>query len=167
MEFLQARIDSFSKSKRVKKISLKWPHSTSSDSFKATPAALAEAGFYYDPSVDDVDNVTCFMCDKELSGWEKDDDPFQIHYEKCKSKCCWALLRCGLPDDVDRHGRYEPLLDLELNQALTSYRFVFPDKSRMPTTKAMEKARLETFLVGRGWVHDQVKGHGASSKKVK
>lgn len=46
-------------------------------------------------------------------------------------------------------------------------RFVFPDKSRMPTSKAMEKARLETFAVGDGWIHDKVRGHGASSKKVR
>jgi hypothetical protein len=42
-------------------------------------------------------------------------------------------------------------------------RFVFPDKSRVPTSKAMEKARLETFTT---WVHDKTRGHGASSKKV-
>lgn len=46
-------------------------------------------------------------------------------------------------------------------------RFVFPDKSRVPTSKAMEKARLETFAVGDGWIHDKIRGHGASSKKVR
>lgn len=27
----------------------------------------------------------------------------------------------------------------------------------------MEKARLETFSAGKGWIHDQTKSHGASS----
>jgi hypothetical protein len=110
MEGLQNRVDSFSKSKRVKNpnkpssnITLKWPHSSS---FAANPDTLAEAGFYYNPSPEDVDNVTCFMCDKQLSDWEADDDPFDIHYEKCAHKCSWAYIRCGLRQDMDRHGRY-------------------------------------------------------------
>jgi hypothetical protein len=110
MECLQSRIDSFSKTKRVKNpskpssnITLKWPHP---ESFKATPDTLAEAGFYYDPSADDPDNVSCFMCEKELGGWEEDDDPFDIHYDKCAQKCGWANTRCGLRRDMDRHGRY-------------------------------------------------------------
>ncbi|KAJ2930028.1 hypothetical protein H1R20_g7060, partial [Candolleomyces eurysporus] len=152
MECLQSRIDSFSKTKRVKNpskpsssIALKWPHP---DSFKATPDTLAEAGFFYDPSADDPDNVTCFMCEKELGGWEEDDDPFDIHFDKCAQKCGWANTRCGLRRDMDRHGR-----------------FVFSDKSRLPTGKAMEKARLDTFNAGDGWIHDGVRGHGANSKK--
>ena len=45
-------------------------------------------------------------------------------------------------------------------------RFVFTDKNRLPTSKAMEKARLDTFLFGDGWIHDRSRNHGASSKKV-
>ena len=45
-------------------------------------------------------------------------------------------------------------------------RFVFSDKTRLPTSKVMEKARMETFGVAGRWMHDQTKGHGASSKKV-
>ncbi|KAF6761781.1 hypothetical protein DFP72DRAFT_1002723 [Ephemerocybe angulata] len=153
MECLQNRIDSFSKTKRVKNpnkpssnLTLKWPHPAS---FTANPDTLAEAGFYYSPSAEDPDNVSCFMCEKQLSDWEEDDDPFDIHYDKCANKCAWANIRCGLRRDMDRHGR-----------------FVFPDKSRLPTSKAMEKARLETFTVGDGWIHDSVRGHGASSKKL-
>lgn len=36
----------------------------------------------------------------------------------------------------------------------------------MPTSKVMEKARLQTFTAGDGWIHDTVRGHGANSKKV-
>lgn len=107
MEYLQSRIKSFSlantKTKRSKASSSKqtssskWPHPAS---FKATPDSLAEAGFYYDPDSDHPDNVTCFMCKKNLGGWEPDDDPFAIHYEKCRNTCSWAVVRCqrGLGD---------------------------------------------------------------------
>ncbi|TFK71672.1 hypothetical protein BDN72DRAFT_428357 [Pluteus cervinus] len=148
MEVLENRISSFSKPKRIKgsKKLLKWPHD---DDFKAAPQGLAEAGFYYNPSLEDKDNVTCFMCNKDLSDWEAEDDPFDVHWEKCGQKCSWALVRCGLRNDMDRNDSY-----------------TFPDKTRIPTAKLMEKARLDTFDVGDGWLHDQDKNHGASSKKM-
>jgi hypothetical protein len=115
MEALQNRIDSFTKQRRVKNPSkpsssfnLKWPHPSH---FIATPETLAEAGFYYDPSFEDRDSVTCFFCNKQLSEWEERDDPFDIHWEKCSAVCCWANVRCGLRDDLDRHGRWGSMLN--------------------------------------------------------
>ncbi|PPQ90049.1 hypothetical protein CVT25_006289 [Psilocybe cyanescens] len=150
MDALQARVNSFKKSKRVKNpskpsstTSLKWPHPPH---FRANPESLAEAGFYYDPSYDDPDNVTCFVCEKELGGWEEDDDPFIIHWTKCGQTCCWASARCGLMSDLDRKGR-----------------FISTDKIRLPTHKAMEKARHDTYFVGKGWIHDKIANHGANS----
>ncbi|KAH7921561.1 inhibitor of apoptosis repeat-containing protein [Leucogyrophana mollusca] len=155
MEALQSRIDSFSKTKRIKKYpkkqtstiaSIKWPHPPT---FKANASTLAEAGFYFNPSWDDRDTVACFLCDKELSDWDADDDPFEIHYTKCRSTCAWAIVRCGLNEDLDEDGNY-----------------VFPNKTRLPSSKAMEKARLGTFEGSDWWPHDSVSGHGASSKKM-
>ncbi|KAJ6561078.1 hypothetical protein DFH09DRAFT_1279334 [Mycena vulgaris] len=145
MEVLQNRLDSFVKQKRGK--TLKWPHPKT---WLATPETLAEAGFYFDPSTDDPDNATCFMCNKQVTEWAEDDDPFDIHWTKCAKVCAWANLRCGLRRDTDSEGNY-----------------VFSDKSRLPTSKAMEKARLETFT-GQGWKwkHDKNKKHGATAKKM-
>lgn len=100
MEVLQNRLNSFLKQKRGK--SLKWPHPKT---WKATPDTLAEAGFYFDPSADDPDNVTCFMCDKQVTEWAEEDDPFDIHWQKCANVCAWANVRCGLRRDADAHGR--------------------------------------------------------------
>ena len=109
MEVLQARIDSFKKSKRVKNpnkpsstVTLKWPHPPD---FKANPETLADAGFFYNPSYEGPDSVTCYVCDKELEGWEDDDDPHAIHWKKCGQKCCWAAVRCGLLNDMDKSNR--------------------------------------------------------------
>ena len=142
MQSLQARIDSFQKTKRVKRyptkssssaVSVKWPHPPD---FKANANTLAEAGFFFSPSWDDKDSVTCFLCGKELSDWDENDDPFEIHYTKCQSSCAWAVVRCGLTEDLDKAA-----------------------------SKAMEMARLETF--GRDWwPHDGEPGHGATSVKV-
>ncbi|KAF9466172.1 inhibitor of apoptosis repeat-containing protein [Collybia nuda] len=151
MEVLQSRTDSF-KAKRVQNpakpsstVSVKWPHPRR---FIASPAVLAEAGFYFNPSYEDRDSVTCFYCEKQLSHWEVEDDPFDIHWEKCKTTCCWAIVRCGLRGDMDGRG------------------FISSDKSRLPTSKNMEQARFGTFQVGNGWIHDQVEDHGANSRKM-
>ena len=109
MEALQNRIDSFSKAKRVKNpskpsssVSLKWPHPLD---FVANPESLAEAGFFFTPGFIDRDTVTCYMCEKQLGGWEAEDDPFDIHWNKCRTNCCWANVRCGLRGDMDSQGR--------------------------------------------------------------
>jgi len=99
MEVLQNRIDSF-EPRRLKKGGKLyiWPHD---DSFIASKSNLAEAGFYFSPTPkkEDFDNVTCFMCQKQLGDWEKEDDPFALHFAKCAEKCAWANLRCGLQYD--------------------------------------------------------------------
>jgi hypothetical protein len=109
MEVLQARIDSFKKSRRVKNpnkpsssVTVRWPHPLD---FKANPETLGAAGFFYNPSYDGPDSVTCYFCDKELEGWEEDDDPHAIHWEKCGQTCCWAIVRCGLLNDMDKSSR--------------------------------------------------------------
>ncbi|KAJ8523175.1 hypothetical protein ONZ45_g279 [Pleurotus djamor] len=147
MEALQNRIDSF-KPKRIKhgskNINAKWPHG---DTFAANPLSLAEAGFYYDPSYEDRDAVKCYMCMKSLSDWEEEDDPFEIHWSKCAKTCAWAVVRCGLRDDIGPDGSFE-----------------FTEKSRLPTSKSMEKARLATFTSGSWWPYNN--DHGASPLKM-
>ncbi|KAI0053230.1 inhibitor of apoptosis repeat-containing protein [Auriscalpium vulgare] len=151
MEVYTARLASF-KDQRVKFASAKryvkvsWPHPKT---FAATPEMLAEAGFYFAPTFEDRDNAVCFLCEKELSGWEEKDDPFTVHWEKCGDKCAWAVVRCGLGEDIDRKGN-----------------FTFSDPARQPASKVMEKARLSTFNANGWWPHDQTKGHGASSGKM-
>ncbi|KAI0659222.1 hypothetical protein C8Q70DRAFT_915546 [Cubamyces menziesii] len=151
MEYFQARLDSFapSKPKRTKASSSKqasaayrWPHPPT---WKATPNSLAEAGFYFTPGPNEPDNVTCFMCKKNLCNWEPEDDPFEVHYDKCGDKCAWAVVRCQKPQD---NGSYD-----------------FSDPARHPTSKTMEKARLDTFAKAE-WPHDGAKGHGANSRAL-
>lgn len=164
MESWQARVDSFKKGKRVKKGSsttvLRWPHP---NSFLANPETLAEAGFYFKPSANNPDGVTCFMCGKELSDWEAEDDPFAEHVKRGRS-CCWAIARCGLIEDMDDDGKYVVHFHPPLLLTVSFCSFVFPDPSRLPSSKFMEKARMDSYVAN--WPHDVVKGHSASSKKV-
>ncbi|KAH9968227.1 hypothetical protein BC827DRAFT_1122529 [Russula dissimulans] len=152
METVGSRLESFTKSRRVKHsstkrtVSLKWPHPAH---FTATPHSLTEAGFFFNPSWDARDNVECFFCGKCLDGWEEKDDPHAIHWDKCRDTCAWAVVRCGITEDLDHKGS-----------------FASKDPSRQPAGKSMEKARLATFRLNDTWPHDHVKGHGAHSTKA-
>jgi hypothetical protein len=99
----QARYDSFVKRKRTKGAkAIEWKHPST---YLATPHTLAEAGFVFNPSAADPDNVRCFSCDKELADWDAEDDPYEIHYRKCAADCAWATVRCGIESEQDEHGR--------------------------------------------------------------
>jgi len=167
MQSVAARINSFAppsppKSTRTRRAAtpkLSWPHP---DSFLANPKSLAEAGFYHFPSDEDPDNVICFMCDKELSQWEPEDNPLHVHVEKCPT-CPWVMVKCQILFYKDSKSRYA------CSCSPSSYPHTSrPDSFSSPNSPAMEKARLETFGRDRRrwWPHDQIKHHGALSKHV-
>ncbi|KAH8110315.1 hypothetical protein DFH11DRAFT_799887 [Phellopilus nigrolimitatus] len=149
METFDGRLHSFDKPKSKsssKSATRAWPHP---ESFVPNPKSLAEAGFFHKPAKDDADNVQCFICKKELGGWDEEDNPFEIHVRKCP-KCPWAVARCSLEFDVDSDGN-----------------FSLKDSARLPSNKVLEKARLDTFGgKQKWWPHDSVKNHGATSKKM-
>ena len=37
---------------------------------------MAQAGFYHCPTDNEPDVAICFVCQKELDGWEPEDDPW-------------------------------------------------------------------------------------------
>lgn len=78
-----------------------WPHP---QSFKADPSTLAHAGFYFDPTPDKGDNVTCFACECSLADWTSEDDPFEVHLQ-VNERCLWAVARCSIELDRQRDGR--------------------------------------------------------------
>ncbi|KAG8985251.1 hypothetical protein FRB90_004852 [Tulasnella sp. 427] len=128
-----------------------WPHPAT---FKANPSTLAQAGFFFpdrnDPNASGiVDEVECFMCGHTLGGWEEQDDPHYEHAKRVKqTKCTWALAVCSIQSE--RIGK-------------DTWRFMSSD--RLPTARALDKARRGTF--GTYWPHDQAGSkHGITSKKV-
>ncbi|GFN98395.1 baculoviral iap repeat-containing protein 5 [Plakobranchus ocellatus] len=65
-----------------------WPNEVDC---KCTPEKLAEAGFYFHPCKESPDNVCCVFCDKELDGWEPDDDPM-LEHKKHSKKCPYLAM---------------------------------------------------------------------------
>ncbi|KAJ2078099.1 hypothetical protein H4R24_004708 [Coemansia sp. RSA 988] len=70
----------------------RWPYIKYSH-YLAQPDTLASAGFVFNPVKDAPDNVQCFHCGFELTGWEATDDPFAEHY-KHKPSCTFAQIHC-------------------------------------------------------------------------
>ncbi|KAL8403785.1 hypothetical protein RB594_008878 [Gaeumannomyces avenae] len=63
---------------------LSWPHKF------LPPFELAKAGFFFDPHPGNPDNVVCFLCSKNMDGWEADDSPIEEHL-KHSPNCGWAV----------------------------------------------------------------------------
>ncbi|KAI0011326.1 hypothetical protein F4779DRAFT_574375 [Xylariaceae sp. FL0662B] len=71
-----------------------WPHK------QLDPVQFARAGFYFDPSPERPDNTVCFLCLKQVGGWEADDNPFEEHL-RLSPHCGWAIvaaIEVGLGD---------------------------------------------------------------------
>ena len=73
----------------------------------------------------------------------------------------WVDLRLGQVRQVCKSLRACSCVE-----ANNLYRFISSDKARLPSHKFMEKARLETFSAGKGWIHDRTPDHVASSINV-
>lgn len=68
---------------------------------------LAEAGFYFNPTEGHPDNVTCYLCDKDLDGWEYEDNPAIEHLKHCPD-CGWARITATQEVDDDRKHVEDP-----------------------------------------------------------
>ncbi|KAF8975762.1 hypothetical protein BGZ46_008873, partial [Entomortierella lignicola] len=135
MQSSDARLRSFTQKSRF------WPHT--GDNYKATPGALAEAGFYWKPALSSPDNVVCFLCGKSLDGWTDTDDPFDEHLSHSRH-CGWAIIKSI------------PLLE---NDQLP---FRWDDEDELPKGERMTKARLDTF--GNWWPHESEGWYGTTRR---
>ncbi|KAI0021232.1 hypothetical protein F4780DRAFT_293780 [Xylariomycetidae sp. FL0641] len=109
-----------------------WPHK------KLHPEHFARAGFYFAPTSEHPDNTVCFLCLKNVDGWEENDNPFEQHL-RLSPHCGWAIVSAiaiGLSD----YGLDDP------------------------TSSEMSKARKATFA-GR-WPHEGKKGWKCKTKQL-
>ncbi|KAM3508076.1 hypothetical protein MY10362_001422 [Beauveria mimosiformis] len=111
---------------------LNWPHK------QITPASLANAGFYFNPSPNNPDNCTCFLCQKGLDGWEAGDDPLVEHLTHA-SHCGWAVVK-AIEADIEEYCKQDPALP------------------------HMAEAREATF--GTRWPHEGKKGWQCQTKQL-
>ena len=79
---------------------------------------MAEAGFYHIALNNDYsDCVRCFVCFKELEGWEDGDDPWEEHR---KRKCIFAEI--GKPEKELTVQQYIDILtQREINNVVCNF----------------------------------------------
>ncbi|KAJ8126002.1 hypothetical protein O1611_g7635 [Lasiodiplodia mahajangana] len=125
-----ARRGSTAKGKAAKALS--WPHK------RLDPDLFARAGFYFAPTSEFPDNTVCFLCSKNMGGWEDDDNPFEEHL-RLSPRCGWAVVA----------GVETGLGDYALDD---------------PTSSEMINARKATFA--DRWPHDGKRGWKCKTKQL-
>ncbi|KAK2160670.1 hypothetical protein LSH36_128g04003 [Paralvinella palmiformis] len=96
MRFIHNRLASYSD----------WPFG---EDCSCTPEKMAKAGFFHCPTENEPDLVKCYVCLKELDGWEPSDDPWLEH--KRHSGKCPFLDYCN--PDCSKKMTIENFLKLE------------------------------------------------------
>ncbi|KAI1367657.1 hypothetical protein F5Y08DRAFT_297911 [Xylaria arbuscula] len=111
---------------------LAWPHK------KLDPETFARAGFYFAPTPHFPDNTVCFLCCKNVDGWEEDDNPFVEHL-RLSPHCGWAIV-AGIETGLGDYAMDDP------------------------TGPEMIEARKATF--GDRWPHDGKRGWKCKTKQL-
>ncbi|KAI0398545.1 hypothetical protein F5Y17DRAFT_8070 [Xylariaceae sp. FL0594] len=109
-----------------------WP------SAQLNPETFARAGFFYQPQEGNLDNTVCFLCCKNISGWDEDDNPFEEHL-RLSPHCGWAIVA----------GIETGLGDYALDD---------------PTSSEMIAARKATFA--DRWPHEGKRGWKCKTKQL-
>ena len=90
-----------------------------------TSEKMAEAGFFHIPSDSEPDLVRCFVCLKELDGWEPQDDPYAEHKKhspKCqfikmnKKEADWTIEDLLKMEIKRQQARIEKLCTLKIDE---------------------------------------------------
>ncbi|KAI1081777.1 hypothetical protein F5B20DRAFT_57331 [Whalleya microplaca] len=102
------------------------------------PLQFARAGFYFDPSPQQPDNTVCFLCLRQVGGWEEDDNPFEEHL-RLSPHCGWAIVAA---------------IELGLGD------YALDD----PASSEMIEARKATF--GGQWPHEGKRGWKCKTKQL-
>ncbi|GAA95015.1 uncharacterized protein L969DRAFT_96006 [Mixia osmundae IAM 14324] len=140
----------------IPKTNIAWPHPAE---YGITPRSLAEAGFYYSPSVGDEDNATCFLCARSYGGWSEDDDATQEHFrhQQYAGECAFAHLRkihsvmgasvqAGLPIPPLEDWMENPTSEHETRMRFTTFGTWWPHDKRGWTPNAKNIAEAGFFF---------------------
>lgn len=99
---------------------------------------MARAGFIFQPLPSNPDNVSCFLCNKALDGWEENDNPLEEHLRH-SPECGWAIT-AAVEAELGEYAREDP---------------------RDPL---MREARTATFA--DRWPHENRKGWSCKTKPL-
>ncbi|XP_032994954.1 baculoviral IAP repeat-containing protein 5 [Lacerta agilis] len=116
-----------------------WPFASGCS---CTPDRMAEAGFIHCPTENAPDVAQCFICFKELEGWEPDDDPMEEH-RKHSPNCAFLALQKDIKDLTIQEfmrlcrERMKALIRKEINQKINDL-----EKRAEKTCNAIQLLRM-------------------------
>ncbi|XP_071443503.1 baculoviral IAP repeat-containing protein 5 [Hetaerina americana] len=114
-----------------------WPFT---ENCACTPEKLAEAGFIYCGSSKEPDLVRCYVCFKELDGWEPEDDPWQEHVSH-SNKC--PFIKNNNPKEMT----FKDFISLEKTRMLNSATRYFQESNSLWNQKV---SAIEELLGSQG-----------------
>ncbi|XP_018018393.1 baculoviral IAP repeat-containing protein 5 isoform X2 [Hyalella azteca] len=91
-----------------------WPFKLPS---ACTKEKMAAAGFYFAGSKSEPDLACCFVCLKELDGWEEEDDPWEEHSRR--GECDFIKLN-KTEEEMTVMELFDLLVKRRLNQMIAS-----------------------------------------------
>lgn len=125
---------------------------------------MALAGFYYTPTKDYHDQVTCFCCGTTIDGWQAQDDPRNVHIS-LSPECSWAVIQFGRSnfDSIRSHKDYS----VESLYQFWSENPQFSD----PFSEESTKLRKNTFYtyedhIKSCWPHEKKRGWKVTLDKI-
>lgn len=89
---------------------------------------MARAGFVFQPLPGNPDNVSCFLCNKALDGWEEDDRPLEEHL-KHSPECGWAIT-AAIEAGVAEYAREDPRDELMMEARKATFANMWPHENR-------------------------------------
>lgn len=89
---------------------------------------MAKAGFIFQPIPSNPDNVTCFLCNKALDGWEEDDNPLEEHL-KHSPECGWAIT-AAIGAEIGEYAREDPRDELMLEARKATFASRWPHENK-------------------------------------
>ncbi|ROW04520.1 hypothetical protein VMCG_05029 [Cytospora schulzeri] len=101
---------------------LTWPHKS------IKPTDMAKAGFIFQPLPSNPDNVSCFLCNKALDGWEEDDNPLEEHLRH-SPECGWAIT-AAVEAELGGYPREDPRDALMSGARMATFADRWPNENR-------------------------------------
>ncbi|KAK6525541.1 hypothetical protein TWF281_010603 [Arthrobotrys megalospora] len=105
---------------------------------------MARAGFYFKPTQGEEDNAACFLCQKNMSFWEPEDDPAEQH-GRHGTTCGWALTMCS-DLVVDGQMATEPLGEEMCRARRMTFDQWWPHEGKKEWKPTVEKVVMAGFI---------------------
>lgn len=114
---------------------------------------LARAGLFYNPTLSNPDNTTCYLCKSNLDGWEQDDSAYEEHL-KLSPNCGWAVT-IAIEQEIEggSHALEDPMSERILEARHMTFGSKWPHENKKGWACKIQKASTQFRLLGTAFTH--------------